>query len=59
MRQWRLDGLVSTCLGLGFLTGMPGTVASFAAMAAAMLLPISAALIILFSVLGGVSSWSY
>ena len=59
MRQWRLDGLVSTCLGLGFITEMPGTVASFAAVAAAMLFPINAALIILFSVLGGVSSWAY
>ena len=59
MRQWCLEGLVSTCLRQGFLAGRPGTVASFAAVAAAMLFPINAALIILFSVLGGVSSWAY
>lgn len=59
MSQWSWDGLMSTCLGLGFLTRMPGTVASFAAVAAAMLLPVNVVLIILLSVLGGVSSWSY
>jgi len=38
---------------------MPGTVASFAAVAAAILLPVNVVLIILLSVLGGVTSWSY
>ena len=59
MREWHPDEIVSTCLGLGFLTKMPGTLASFAAVAVAMLLSINAVLIILLAVLGGIASWSY
>ena len=59
MRECRPDELVSTCLGLGFLTGMPGTLASFAAVVVAMFLPVNAVLIILLAVLGGIASWSY
>jgi phosphatidylglycerophosphatase A len=59
VREWHPDEIVSTCLGLGFLTKMPGTLASFAAVAVAMLLSINAVLIILLAVLGGIASWSY
>ena len=59
MKMWRMDKLISTCLGLGCLTGMPGTLASFAAVLAAMVLPVNAPLVAAFAVMGGIASRSY
>ncbi len=50
---------VSTCFGLGFLTRMPGTVASFAAVLAAFAIPINIFVLAATIVIGVIASGSY
>lgn len=51
--------MISTCLGLGYFSGMPGTVASFAAVVFALIVPIHPLLILVVAIAGGVASGKY
>lgn len=55
----RWYGVVSTCFGLGFVSPMPGTVASFAAVLVAFFIPVGPVLILSVTVLGLFSSGIY
>ncbi len=59
MRKPQWHALVSTCFGIGFISTMPGTVASFAAMVFALIVPVHLVLILLTAVLGVFASGIY
>ena len=59
MKKISWYGLVSTCFGLGFVSRMPGTVASFAAVIFALLIPVNPVIIMLTAGLGIFSSGVY
>ncbi len=50
---------LSTCLGLGFLTKMPGTVASFVAVLAAFVIPVNLFLLAATIITGAIASGAY
>lgn len=59
MKKIQWHALVSTCFGIGFISRMPGTVASFAAVVFALLVPVDPLLIFVTAVLGVFASGIY
>ncbi|GAB6281108.1 MAG: phosphatidylglycerophosphatase A [Thermovirga sp.] len=59
MKKIQWDALISTCFGLGFISRMPGTVASFAAVVFALIIPVSPVLILVTAAFGVFASGIY
>lgn len=59
MKKISWHGLISTCFGLGFVSKMPGTVASFAAVIFALIVPVNPVIVIVTAALGVFSSGVY
>lgn len=59
MKKLQWQAIVSTCFGIGFISRMPGTVASFAAVVFALIVPVHPVLILLTTVLGIFASGIY
>lgn len=59
MKRMGWQKALSTCLGLGFLTKMPGTVASFVAVLAAFVIPVNLFVLAATIIAGAIASGAY
>jgi len=59
MKKLQWHAMISTCFGLGYFSRMPGTVASFAAVVLALIVPVHPVLILVVAIAGGFASGKY